>query len=470
MRVVIDDEDELLPELPDIALGDDLPFGDDELGLEGEVDLPPDEAVGLDDSTGMADDASSYALELPPEDSVTDEDGVDAIPVEGLDGDAEYGWTDDPRSRESDELPDIGLDLPSLTPLSSDDGGEEGVDDLIQLGDGDGAEHLPPLRDEDEDAGDLGLDDDLVIRTFDERAMALAPVLEPPACRIEALGGGPIACVAGGLAGGRDGLFAIRERCERVGPLQEVVSVAVDPSDPRRVLAGTPGGAFRSTDGGATFTAADGWASEGRDAAQPFFPVCESPARLWGRTAGGALLRSEDFGASWVGPLLLKPVVALVAADSGVVALCAGRNAAPQIARSEDGGQRWTATDGPPLASGGCALAALRDVVAVASDAGPFLSRDRGKTWSRLPGLPATSSIALAVEPGGLTVYTAHAVDGRALVARHRPGGGEPALVVDLESETVHALVAARADGRTVLLVASSAGLFRVLVDPDHAP
>lgn len=467
------DEDDLLPELPDddVTLGDDLPPADDELGLEGEIDLPPDENGGLDDAAGLDDEPSGYLLDLPPDDDVTDEDGVDAIPVEGLDGDDEYGWTDDPRSAKEDDSDWEGtLDLPELTPLTRDDGGEEGVEDLVQLGgNGDEVPHLGPLHADEEDDDELFFDDDARLRAFEEGPLAFGIALEPPACRVEPLGGGSMLSVSGGLAGGRDGLFAARARLERVSSIAPVLSLAVDPSDAHRVVVGTPEGALRSIDGGATFAPANGWA-EGRDAAQPFFVACESAARLWGRTAGGALFRSDDFGASWTGPLLLKPVVALTATGECAVALCAGRNVAPQIARSEDGGQRWTASDGPPLAPGAVFLAVARDFVAVTSGAGPFLSADRGRSWTRIPGLPETGAIALAMEPGGLAVYAAHATEGGVLVARHRPGGGEPALLLQLDGEEVRALTAERAGERTVLHVASSEGLYRATVDPDRIP
>lgn len=471
-----DDEDDLLPELPSASLDDDELPGDDDLGLVREIDLPPDQPVGLDDSAGM-DGEAIYALDLPPEDDVSDEE-VDAIPVEGLDGDDEHGWTDDPRVKEEEAPWDPAeLDLPGLSPLSSDDGGEEGVDDMVQLGGGgDEAPDLPLLAGGDDDIDDLTLADDVVVRTFDDGESSFAPLLEPPACRVEALGGGPITCLAPGLAGGPKGLFAVKD--ERLGAERlsterlstiDALSVAVDPEDPRRVVVGTPSGALRSEDGGRTFTDTNEWARERGEAPGAFAVRWESSARLWGASAAGALFLSEDGGLSWSGPLLLKPVAALVV-EGGVVALCASRKVPPQLARSEDGGQRWTAVDGPPSVEVPCSLAVLRDAVAVASSAGTFLSRDRGKSWARVPGLPPARLVALADEPGGLTVYTAHSLEGRAVVARHRPGGGEPALVLDLEADEVSALDASASGGLTVLHVATSAGLLRVRVDPDRAP
>src|SRR5690606_35066561 len=104
-------------------------------------------------------------------------------------------------------------------------------------------------------------------------------------------------------------------------------------------VVGTPRGGAGSVDGGATFSDANEWARARGEAPGAFTLRWESGPRLWGASAAGALFRSEDGGASWSGPLLLKPVAALVV-GGGVVALCASRNVPPQLARSEDGGQR----------------------------------------------------------------------------------------------------------------------------------
>jgi hypothetical protein len=514
-----EDDDDLLelPDGPELADLDDEPLGDDELGLSDE-EGDEDERIGLDDSAGLDDDASLFALDLPPEereDSADDAD--DLIPVEGLDDGDEYGWSD--TGNDEDEPWDAAdLDLPSLSPLSGEDGGEEGVDEAHDAAGArdDDATGLPPLRPEDGEEGDdeLSLGEDALIEEAslgdDEERVhdgaVLPPALDGSACRVEHLGpseGGPILDVALGLSpmACGAGVFIVRDdRLHRLPAAGleglEVMSIAIDPREPSRVLVGTrASGAFRSTDGGASFAPANGWADEDRAVAQPFVVAVEdSPgdALVWGRTASGALFRSADFGASWVGPLLLKPAVAIAPLEGGgLVALCAGRDAPSQIARSQDGGQRWAAVDGPPLPSthGEPFVAASRDSIAVAVDddlRGPFLSNDRGKTWTRVPGLPPTGPMALAWEPGGLALYAAHFFDGgdRGVVIRHRPGGGESAVVLDVAREAaeravedggdpegdhrVHALVAQRDGRRTLLLVATGAGLFRVLVDPDR--
>ncbi len=508
-----DDDEDLLEDLPDLGgLGDDEPLDDAQLGLDDEATGEREE-VGLDDSTGLDDDASLYALELPPEDRVTDEEDVDAIPVEGLDGDDEYGWADTGKS-EDEPFDASEVDIAELTPIGGEDRGEEGVDDAIELGgpSGDEVPHLPPMRgvpdDEDEEAEDLALGEDALIEeavlSYDEErrqmGATLPPRLEAPACVVEHLG--PHAAVHAFTLGATSlacGAGMYRVEADRAVPIDAVgidgldlISVAVDPRDPGRIVVGTRlAGALRSIDG-RTFAPANAWAVEGREVAQSFVVRHEREGRVWGRTSGGALFRSDDFGASWTGPLILKPVVALATPeDGGVVALCAGRDAPAQIARSDDGGQRWAAVDGPSIGtSGELFLAAFRGSLAVSADedpGGPWLSNDRGKSWTRIPGLPPTGPMALAWEPGGLTLYAAHFFDGddRGVVVRHRPGGSESAVVLDVAREAsersiaasgdpegdhrVYALEARREGDRTVLHVGTGAGLFRVRIDPERA-
>lgn len=466
------DDDDLLPELPELELDDDgLPVEDD-LGLEAEIDLPPEEGTESDDTTGLDEEFIHELVDLPPDDPLEGDEVEEEIPVEGLGGDDEYGWVDDPRAAGGqDEEWDDGFELPELTPLTRDDGGEEGLDDLVQLGgSGDEVPHLPPLGDdEDEESEDIGIDDEVSLRSFDDEPMTLGWTLEPAACRVDVLGDKPVVCFVRGLAGGPGGLFATQEDWRRLGGVEQVLSMAVDPQEPSRLVVGTNTGALRSVDGGRTFAPANGWATEGRETAQPFFVSCESSNRLWARTASGALYRSADFGASWSGPLLLKPVVALAADADGVVALCAGRNVPPQVVHSEDGGQRWNASDGPPLEPESIALAIRRSFIAVSSAAGSFLSADRGKKWSRLPRFPQAAALALASEPRGITVYGAHPIGGRLCVVRHRPGGGEPTLLVELDAEA-HALHSERSEALTVLWLASSGGLHRLTVDLGRVP
>jgi hypothetical protein len=532
----VDEDEDVLPELPPSGVGDDDSLPDDEeLGLDDELDVGDDEDIGLEDAAGMEgieEEGALFALDLPPEPELTDgEDDLDAIPFEGLDDDEEYGWADTGERLPEEPWDPAELDLPGLAPLGRDDGGEEGVEETFEhSGDGDDASHLPalatdPSLDDEEDdlsIGEAALIAEAALSFEDERREmgAFVPAaVDASARRVEWLGpdDDEILCAevvriagehAGGIAGGGRGVYSFSAGFERLPSAglegSEVIAIAIG-DDPRRITVGTRlGGVFCSEDRGATFEAGASPGTHpktGTDVAQSFHLRRERGSeRLWGRTGTGALHRSDDFGRTWTGPLLLKPAVAIeTPPEGGVVVLCAGREAAPQIARSSDGGERWTAVDGPPLGhpalghplggGGELFLAVFGDHLAVSSDVdprGPFLSADAGKTWLRVPGLPPTGPMALARESGGLSLYAAHFFEGAdaGVVARHRPDGGEPGLVLDVAEEAaahhvadhgdsegehrVYALIALVEGPQTVLYAASGAGLFRVVIDPER--
>ena len=178
----IEDEDDDFPiDLPPLGKLTDVDdtLDSEELGIE---ELPEsseaDESVGLDDSEGVEGDEALFALDLPPPEAERVEPEVDAIPIEGLDGDDEYGWTETGASEEAWDPSDV--DLPSLRPLGREDGGEEGVEDLglgvgvSADGDDDDASHLPPLE-----ALDAELEDDFEDLVLGEDALIDTSSLEP---------------------------------------------------------------------------------------------------------------------------------------------------------------------------------------------------------------------------------------------------------------------------------------------------
>ncbi|GAB5548563.1 MAG: hypothetical protein SangKO_083230 [Sandaracinaceae bacterium] len=512
MKPEPDEDEDLLPPLPPMGDDDDdaLPDAQD-LGLDELVeDLSGEEGVGLDDDTGFDDDAPLYALELPPEEEADEaSEDLDAIPFEGLDEGEEYGWTEDTTSASDASWDPAEMDLPSLRPLGSDDGGEVGVDDAMDfvVVDEDSAMHLPPLdttEAEEEEAGDdlqldvVGMLDDIE----DESHDAVPSPLDGVSVEWLGLRGGA-SSARPPYASGAQGVFWVGdcfedpigagEATRRGGEGlegEDVVSIASDSaSEGARVVVSTRlGDVLVSSDGGERF---DRVASFGHETAQDFHLHREAGTeRLWGRTGGGALHASDDLGRTWKGPLLLKRVAAIVTPPTGgVMVLCAGKDVPAQLAWTEDGGGRWSAVDGPGLPSDGEMSLAYGDgYVAVACDAdvaGPFLSSDAGKTWARVPGLPPTGPIALVKEEGGVSLYAAHFFEAgdRGVVVRHRPGGGEAGLVLDVAEEAerrglggdddaegehrVLELSLSRQGDRTVLLVATGVGVFRVRVEPE---
>lgn len=460
-----DEDEDLLDDLPPIgdvsSRDDDETFSADELGVE--IGAGPSEDVGLDDSTGLDDEASLFVLELPPREQA-DEQGVDDIPLaETLGGDDEYGWTEDAGSAADEKWDPGDVDLPRLTPLGRDsDHGAEGVDEVFELG-GDGDDSvpfLPPLRGELEDGEEDGLEvsfpiDDALV----QRRSALPPALE--GVSVEAV----LPVAAHDVAFGpprwtatSDGIYVGAARCDGRGLRGVPRSICVSHGV---VLVGTELGAFRSEDGAATFEPIETLGTHRIDL------TSEREGTVWACGATGRLQRSDDGGRVWSPPLLLTRVVAMATPERGVVALSAPESARAQVAASTDGGGRWAAFDAPALTRpddpGGYSLAMSRDDVALASaadDGGPFLSHDRGQKWLRIPGVPPARAVLLTREDA-LVIYAAHEVDGRHVVVRYLPDRESGSGIIYEGTGTVNRLLVDPDGG---IQVATEDGLFRVRV------
>lgn len=146
-------------------------------------------------------------------------------------------------------------------------------------------------------------------------------------------------------------------------PSATVRALAVDPSDPRRLVAGTAGGVVASEDGGRTW--------------QP--------------------LGAEGEVTSLVVPAARPETVYLAGRD-----LSTGQGQAP-LAWSDDRGRSWQPLDGPasgPVQALAADLADPPGLYAVA-DGGLFRSSNGGDSWSVVgAGLPADTT-ALAITPAG---------------------------------------------------------------------
>ncbi|MGF1466051.1 MAG: WD40/YVTN/BNR-like repeat-containing protein [Sandaracinaceae bacterium] len=477
----------------------------DELALDA-IEVGEDEEIGLDTTVGLDEDVGPVELDLPPEEAAAEGDGIDEEPV-GVDELGEGGgWIDDGQDDDREWTAEE-LDLVPLTALGHDDGGAEGLEEHRPgVGDDDlpaGLRPLPPLdaaTDDDdepassrrEDAGWLsdrlrgGGEASTVAAAFAVRedAQDVRRLHDEPALAFDL--GPPLVTIGATLRVG-DGAPSEPTGLDPAADLR--VAVAVDVRDPRRIaVAARRGGVYGSEDGG--LTVARSRSASGRASAGVRGMVREG-ARLWARTRTGGLLRSDDHGRTWSGPLMLAPVVALaVPAEGAVLVLTAAQDGPSQLARSDDGGARWTAVEGPRLgaeaASAGVALGVVQDAVAVnviGDRSGPWLSRRRGRGWFRAPGLPAVGQLALCREPGGLTLYTVHPRGERGdVLCRHRLDGGDATLLLDVAAEAlarevdpglaggarvITQLSAERRGGTTTVHAATSIGLFRVEVAVD---
>jgi hypothetical protein len=515
--------DDDLPGLPTIDGDDDAP-GDDLAGLEHELDDGDAETedVGLDTSTGDGDDSD---LEVDDEaEEIVDratweatDEAVEEDPELGRDesGD-EGGWTD---GSEDAEAPGWDADLEDHEePLAPPprDSGEEGVDERFE-GDveEDAAPGLPELAErfrveraldrEDEEeplAEDLDLEGE---GTIDSPA---DDTPEHPALALERLAAGSvrwawlgpdddsIVAIAPPLAAGRTIYSIDGERAEptAVDPLD-----GEEPTSIARTASGTwivglrTGGAARSRD-------ARQWEMlpvlRRGDEARSLYVLSEPDGRLWGRTRGGALVRSDDDGATWGRPLLAGSVIALGrAADGGVIGVVGSRHAQIRIVRTSDGGRAWRSLSGPTIT--GSALPDECEVhvachgrhVVIACDAPgflPFHSSDEGQTWTVLDAIRDTGPLAILREGEEIVLYAGIFSEGldRGIVVRVPLEGsaGAPEIAIDLgdvrrmhhvagagDSEgdqRIHVLTAERDErvGATTLHVGSGIGIVRARI------
>lgn len=484
--------------LPEEALDFDLP-------VNGE-----DEVVGLDTSTGLDDEEPLFELDMPP----ASDDGPDGTAQEVEDWsvefeqlDAEPSWLD--AGAQADETDDEDVDLRVPPPLGEDDLGEAGLDEPALPSH---ALALPPL--DAPDGAEVGLGGDDLEEGLEGDWLAVElpdePLDAPPRFgTIERASARPIGPrrapvraydAQAEVWATSDALYVDGGRRRLAGgglEGHELVSLAVDPERPSRWVVGTrDAGVFRSDDGGERFVASS---PEGTRPKGAFHLAVErrpgGSATLWGRTERGALYRSSDFGGAFQGPLLLASVRAMVALEPrGLLVVCAGRDAPVRLAHTLDGGARWSSTAGPPVppsARSKLWLSATRGgtnlaIAAEGDEGGVWLSRDRGRSWTRSStwgAAPLHGPIALLEEPGGLSLYGVLRSDGRVSIVRkgasdaaggsvlevlpapqHHVEAAEPGPE-DAEAGRVYTLAGRCDQHRTVLEVGAWCGFFEVSVD-----
>ncbi|MEZ4252744.1 MAG: hypothetical protein R3B99_31440 [Polyangiales bacterium] len=412
-----DDDLDLLDELPELP---SLEQGDEVVGLadgqpdELDVDENEEGISEEDEGAGPLDDDDD-GLDLGGEGSMLDdavgapldlgEDDVDAA------GD-EYGWTggdEAPGTSAADFVEDV--EEPEVSTV--DDGGEEGVEETASLAfEGDDAPvGLPALREDeagDDLADDLELEDDADIELdlpFEDEVRLMGASLPPPrAAEAVVRYHGTVVDVS--LAG--DVLFLVGDELARVADdgvsacpaagleSEELLGVSVQGEV---IVVGTRlGGAFRSTDAGRNFVPANGWRS-GNEPSVGCRVAGDPRGRLW-LWAGGALYRSDDFGARWAGPVLPAPVVDANLDESGAfVVACGSLGGGIDVLRASDDGRGFRAIvpaapgltrDGGPIA---VAVAGSKVALAQEGDPrGPWVHRGDG--WERAPELAGCHALA----------------------------------------------------------------------------
>lgn len=414
-----DDLDPLdeLPELPPLGGGDEIVGV--EGGFEDELDDDDEDAASdLDDDDGPSDDfEETIALGglIGTEGSMLDDSRDASLDLGDDDVDAggdEYGWTGGEEASGASAL-DFVEEVEEPESTSEDDGGAEGVEESPTLAfEGDDAPAgLPPMRrDEagDDLADDLDLEDDAAIeldlRPEDEARLMGASL--PPAHSTEAHVRYHGVVVDVSLAG--DGLYLVGDELAHVTEsevelcaanglgAEELLSVSVRGE---LVAVGTQlGGLFRSVDAGRTFVPANAWRS-GNEPTVGCRVAGDASGRLW-LWAGGALYRSEDFGARFVGPVLPAPVIDANLDDAGAfVVACGSLGGGIDVLRASEDGRGFRAivpaATGLSRAAGPIAVAVSGGRVALAQEGdanGPLVHRD-GR-WMRAPELAGCHALA----------------------------------------------------------------------------
>lgn len=500
-----------LPELPSLEEGEAVGLADaDADGDDLDLGEETSDTAGLDEGAGPLEDFDE-AFELEADGSLLDDVVAPALELgeDEVDEGDEYGWTG------GDEAPgasaaDFVEDVEEPAEATEDDGGEEGVEETSSLAfqAEDELAGLPPLRrDEgDDDADDLDIEDDganeLDLPFEDEARLmgARLPPARPARSRVRYHG----AVLDLGADG--DTLYLVGDELVRLGPegalacdasglqAEELLGVSVRGDV---VVVGTRlGGAFRSVDGGRSFAPANGWRS-GNEPSVGCRVAGDAAGRLW-LWAGGALYRSDDFGARWAGPVLPAPLATANLDERGALVVATGSlTGGVDVLRATDDGRGFRALvpavsklsrEGGPLA-----LAVAGDRVAIAPEGdpqGPFVSLGTG--WFRVPELAGCHAVAWVGE--ALYAATHVAAGDRGLVLRCAFDGDarEVTVVLDLdalpretsgssrmrargedwlgegvpEEHRIHALRPHRA----VLLVACGAGLVELALEEKPEP
>ncbi len=509
--------DDDVVELPELG-----PLGDpEELGVDGGEDEPAEpntssEDIGLDAETAEDDPFAFAEISQRDEEETRWLDGADAEAGDLVDMDAlageneEYGHTAGNEAADDLEIDEPGGDEDERVAVG--DAGEEGVDEEPVEGGDDDTTALPPIDGQvetakstsDQSAEDLDLgedsriDDEALGWDEDDGGLALPPPYPASLLDVVHLGPSDDAVLGFARAGGRS--LAVGERLYELSGRELVVvdapaiaehaltSVAV--TEAGAIVVGTRmGGAF--VDRGEGFAPANQWRRD--DASfDAFFvavePAEEGVARLWGRTRGGALFRSEDLGAKWSAPMLMSPVVSLAIDRGEVVVVMGSRSGGAQLARTRDGGRGFAMKEVIGLkggaSQGALHLAVRNGHVLVARDeeeGGPYLTRDGGTSWERVAALLGAGPAAFVHEEGRMVIYAGvfHEAEDRGFVVRY-PLDGEKSVVLDVREERqkrrleargdlegdnrVYAVAAERRDQATEVWIATGAGLFVVRV------
>jgi photosystem II stability/assembly factor-like uncharacterized protein len=184
-------------------------------------------------------------------------------------------------------------------------------------------------------------------------------------------------------------------------PTKQIDSLAVDPTDPLRIYAGTYEGFLRTENGGTDWSLTTPGANK-----VTFNTVLDprAPATIY-TFDGITLLESKDYGTTFASPIAgssFTSVRSMVAAGTSVFASAQGRG----VWKSTDGGATWSASSSglPSMNVGQLTVdPANASRLFVTTDKGIHVTVDGGGTWTKATtDLDAYQIGLLAIASGGV--------------------------------------------------------------------
>jgi photosystem II stability/assembly factor-like uncharacterized protein len=191
-------------------------------------------------------------------------------------------------------------------------------------------------------------------------------------------------------------------------------ALAINPSNPATIYAGTNGGVFKSADSGGNWVAASLGLSPYSDVnALAIDPA--TPNTLFAGTEGGGVFKSTDAGNSWAAANtgLTDQVVNVLAINPSTPGtLYAGTSFGRGVFKSTDSGGTWAAANvglSPYFRVEALAIdPATPSTLYAGTDGGVFKSTDSGGTWTAAnAGLTSLFVNALAINPSTPTTLYA---------------------------------------------------------------